>query len=288
MVTLYPVHRVLQSLGDGRGAACLADEENDDYFRPSEPISDEEMAYRQTAYRQTYNHPDPARPESFMLDADPTKPDIGGWLGHRVRMASHGMHAHAAGNRARTATPCMHACSGLHTASRHRTACTRARTCVCLLLPLYPLRLLQVNDGAMLAPGSSWDAEVLNYYEASTARRNLCAVALCVPLLGFVTTCAVPAGAELFATYGHSYWLQEDTPCSEDVEQHGPSVLLWCQSRLRASGRPSASPRARVRGSQKNGSTSGSWLESVCTAVLRAAVASEARAARRAPLYIKP
>ena len=53
VVTLYPVHRVLQSLGDGRGAACLADEEGDDYFRPSKPISDEEMAYRQTAYRQT-------------------------------------------------------------------------------------------------------------------------------------------------------------------------------------------------------------------------------------------
>ena len=58
VVTLYPVHRVLQSLGDGRGAACLADEEGDDYFRPSKPISDEEMAYRQTAYRQTYYHPD--------------------------------------------------------------------------------------------------------------------------------------------------------------------------------------------------------------------------------------
>ena len=53
MVTLYPVHRVLQSLGDGRGAACLADEEGDEYFRPSQPVSDEEMAYRQTAYRQT-------------------------------------------------------------------------------------------------------------------------------------------------------------------------------------------------------------------------------------------
>ena len=84
VVTLYPVHRVLQSLGDGRGAACLADEEGDDYFRPSKPISDEENAYRQTAYRQTYNHPDPNRPESFMLDADPTKPDLAGWLGHRV------------------------------------------------------------------------------------------------------------------------------------------------------------------------------------------------------------
>ena len=46
------MHRVLQSLGDGRGAACLA-EEGDEYFRPSQPVSDEEMAYRQTAYRQT-------------------------------------------------------------------------------------------------------------------------------------------------------------------------------------------------------------------------------------------
>jgi len=159
VVTLYPVHRVLQSLGNGRGAACLADEDGDDYFRPSEPISDKETAYRQTAYRQTYNHPDPARPESFMLDADPTKLDINGWLGHRV------------------------------------------------------------NDGAILAPGSTSDEEVLRYYEESTARRNLCAVALCVPLLGFVTTCAVSKGSELFATYGHSYWLQEDLPCSEAVEE---------------------------------------------------------------------
>ena len=93
---------------------------------------------------------------------------------------------------------------------------------------------------------------MLRYYEESAARRNLCAVALCVPLpaptpiptptrnpnsipnsnptrirkpdpspialsltlsrcvplLGFVTTRAVKAGEELFATYGHTYWLQ--------------------------------------------------------------------------------
>ena len=72
---------------------------------------------------------------------------------------------------------------------------------------------------------------MLRYYEETTARRNLCAVALCVPLLGFVTTCAVKAGEELFATYGHTYWLQEDLPCSDAVEEalKAPSmeVCMW-------------------------------------------------------------
>jgi len=158
-VTLYPVHRVLQALGDGRGAACLAAEEDEAYFRPTAPVAPEELTYRSIAYRQTYSHPDPARPETFQLDANPTKPDVDGWLGHRI------------------------------------------------------------NDGATLAPGCSSEAEILRYYQESGARRNLCAVALCVPLLGFVTTRDVPKGAELFATYGHGYWLQADMPCSEAVEE---------------------------------------------------------------------
>ena len=56
-------------------------------------------------------------------------------------------------------------------------------------------------------------------------------MALCVPLLGFVTTCAVKQGEELFATYGHTYWLQEDLPCSDAVEEvlRAPSmeVCMW-------------------------------------------------------------
>jgi len=159
MVTLYPVHRVLQSLGDGRGAACLAEDVDEAYFRPTKQISQEELTYRQIAYRQTYSHPDPSRPETFQVDANPSRPDLQGWLGHRI------------------------------------------------------------NDGATLAPGSSSDEEVLQYYKESAARRNLCAVALCVPLIGFVTTRDVPKGSELFATYGHGYWLQADIPCSEAVEE---------------------------------------------------------------------
>ena len=56
-------------------------------------------------------------------------------------------------------------------------------------------------------------------------------MALCVPLLGFVTTCAVKQGEELFATYGHTYWLQEDLPCSDAVQEamRAPSmeVCMW-------------------------------------------------------------
>ena len=160
LVTLYPVHRVLQALSDGRGAACLADEADEAYFRPEEgTVSPEELAYRQIAYRQTYSHADPARPETFQLDANPAKPDVKGWLGHRI------------------------------------------------------------NDGATLSPGSSSDEEVLAYYAESGRHRNVCTVALCVPLVGFVATRDVPKGEELLATYGHGYWLQKEAACTEAVEE---------------------------------------------------------------------
>ena len=72
----------------------------------------------------------------------------------------------------------------------------------------------RINDGATLSPGAS-DEAVTAYYRQSSERRNCCAVALCVPLLGFVTTEAVAAGDELLATMGHSYWLQVETELGE-------------------------------------------------------------------------
>ena len=171
LITLYPVHRILQSLGDGRGAAVLSDEVDEKYFRPPDNLDAEELAYRQVAYRQTYSHPNPTKPESFQLDANALKSDLAMWLGHRI------------------------------------------------------------NDGATLSPSCTSDEEILGYYAASGERRNVCAVALCVPLLGFVTTKCVSKGDELFATYGHGYWLQADLPCSAQVEaalrEPGKEVFLW-------------------------------------------------------------
>lgn len=69
----------------------------------------------------------------------------------------------------------------------------------------------RINDGAILAPGAT-DEEVKAYYTASAATRNIVTVALCVPLLGFVTTKPIPAGAELTTTYGHTYWMQSAAP----------------------------------------------------------------------------
>ena len=115
------------------------------FFRPSPGVSAEEFALRQTSYRQTYRHVDPRRPETFMLDANPQKPDRPGWLGHRI------------------------------------------------------------NDGASLSPESD-EAAMVEYYAATGKARNVCAVALCVPLVGFVTTKPIAADSEVFATYGHSYW----------------------------------------------------------------------------------
>lgn len=171
LVTLYPVHRVLQMLPDGRATACLVEEADEEYFRPSSGVDEAEMVYRQIAYRQTYSHCSPTRLETFQIDANPTKPDLAGWLGHRI------------------------------------------------------------NDGASLSPGNGRDEDLLEYYRTSGLRRNLCPVALCVPLIGFVTTRFVPKGTELFATYGHGYWLQEDTPFGEDVQKAldlpSREAVLW-------------------------------------------------------------
>ena len=140
-VTLYPVHRVLQTLGDGRGAGSVSDEEDEQYFNgQQEGLLADERVYRQVAYRQTYSHPDPNRPETFQLDANAAKKDRRGWIGHRL------------------------------------------------------------NDGATLRPDETSEEALLTYYEESAKRRNCCAVALCVPLIGFVTTTSVAEGEELLTT----------------------------------------------------------------------------------------
>ena len=88
LIALHPVDRVLQQIGGGRVAGALADEDDAAYFRPAAdaqpPVSAEELAYRQVAYRKIYSHVNPQRPDSFLLDANPTKPDATGWLGHRI------------------------------------------------------------------------------------------------------------------------------------------------------------------------------------------------------------
>jgi hypothetical protein len=159
LVTLYPVHRLLQTLGDGRGVATFSDETDERYFSPTLEVVDDEKVYRQVAYRQTYAHPDPERPESFQLDANANKPDVAGWLGHRL------------------------------------------------------------NDGATLSAHVTSEEELLRYYEQTASLCNVCAVALCVPLLGFVTTRAVAKAEELLATYGHGYWLQRLVAVSAAVDE---------------------------------------------------------------------
>jgi hypothetical protein len=150
MIALHPVDRVLQVLKDGQIAGAFLDQDDAAFFRPTEgTITDEERAYRQVAYRQTYSHVNPQRPEAFLLDANPQKDDAHGWMAHRI------------------------------------------------------------NDGATLSPGASED-DLFEYYKASGRARNCCAVSLCVPLLGFVTTKPVAEGEEILATYGHAYWLQTD------------------------------------------------------------------------------
>ena len=42
-------------------------------------------------------------------------------------------------------------------------------------------------------------------------------MALCPPLLGFVTTAPVSEGDELCQTYGHSYWLGTDVYAAGDA-----------------------------------------------------------------------
>ena len=148
-VAFHPIDRLLQVVGNGQIAGSLMDDEVDaPYFQEA---AADELADRQTAYRKTYRHVDPRRPESCMIDANPQKADITGWLGHRI------------------------------------------------------------NDGARLAPGESSEELILNYYAASGERRNVCTVALCCPLVGFVTTRAVSAGEELLATCGHQYWTGSST-----------------------------------------------------------------------------
>lgn len=74
-VTLYPVDRILQTLGDGRGVGTLAEEADEAYFAAADSSPDVRI-YRQVAYRQTYSHPDPQRPASFQLDANADKRDV--------------------------------------------------------------------------------------------------------------------------------------------------------------------------------------------------------------------
>ena len=84
IVALHPVHRVLQVLDDGRITGALVDEADQAYFRPAPgEVEPDELAYRQVAYRQTYSHVNPQRPERFLLDANPTKADVVGWMAHR-------------------------------------------------------------------------------------------------------------------------------------------------------------------------------------------------------------
>ena len=149
IVALHPCHRVLQTIDGGRVTAALADEDEDGpYFRPppSLQVPAEEMQRRQTAYRVTYRHVDPRRPEVFWVDANADREDVAGWSAHRI------------------------------------------------------------NDGASLPLGCTDEAQLIDYYAASGARRNVCRVSLCVPLVASVAIAPVDAGSELLATYGHKFW----------------------------------------------------------------------------------
>ena len=75
----------------------------------------------------------------------------------------------------------------------------------------------RINDGAYLSPGADEEA-ILQYYAESGKARNVCCVALCVPLLAFVTTRPVADGDELLATYGHTYWTQSTASAGEVVD----------------------------------------------------------------------
>ena len=69
----------------------------------------------------------------------------------------------------------------------------------------------RINDGACVAPGMAEEDALIEYYEASGKRRNCVPLALCVPLVGYVTTSDVREGEELLTTYGHQYWTGSDT-----------------------------------------------------------------------------
>ena len=122
IVALHPVHRVLQTLDGGRVAGALADEEDAAYFRPAEGFDPDELAYRNMAYRQCYSHVDPGRPECFLLDANPLKPDVPGWLGHRI-------------NDGASLSPSSHEVEMIeyYAASRRRANCCVYALCVPLL-----------------------------------------------------------------------------------------------------------------------------------------------------------
>ena len=80
LVALHPVDEVLQTLADGQIAGALMDEDDSAYFRPSadEELPAEVISYRRLAYRQVYRHVDPSRPETFTVNANPTKDDVQG------------------------------------------------------------------------------------------------------------------------------------------------------------------------------------------------------------------
>ena len=83
----------------------------------------------------------------------------------------------------------------------------------------------RINDGAMLsASGRADDDAIRQYYLGSAATRNVCVVALCVPLVAFVTTRPIAATDELFTTMGHRYWLQTNPTLSEDVSKMAEDV----------------------------------------------------------------
>lgn len=169
LVTLHPVDRILQTVSSGKVAGALMDEPLDQpYFcAPPSSVSADELAARQVAYRKTFRHVDPRRPESFMLDANPLKAARTGWMGHLV------------------------------------------------------------NDGARLTRDEQSEAAILDYYAASGERRNVCTVALCVPLVGFVTTRPVAKGEELLATYGHQWWTLLSTyEAGEEASRLGEVAAL--------------------------------------------------------------
>ena len=63
---------------------CVCSDTADQEYFTAAAASAEERAYRQVAYRQTFSHPDPRRPETFQLDANAAKRDVAGWVGHRL------------------------------------------------------------------------------------------------------------------------------------------------------------------------------------------------------------
>jgi len=84
-----------------------------------------------------------------MLDADPTKPDLGGWLGHRVDAANLTPTPTPTPTPIPTPTP---------TPTPNPTPTPHSH-------PHPNPDPKQVNDGAILVPGSSTDTEVRRHVE---------------------------------------------------------------------------------------------------------------------------